>query len=105
MFTIDEAIETELKMSQNSIDECLDLKALNKNHELIKQKEKDSEYHCMVAGLLLKLKKLTCNSYEQEYKELYVKEFVDYLDNNAFELRHDTETIRKYAEKFIKKNI
>lgn len=30
-----------------------------------------------------------------------VKDFVEYLNNNAFELRHDIELIRKYADRFI----
>lgn len=35
-------------------------------------------------------------SYEQG-----IKDFVDYLNSNAFELRHNMELIQKYAEKFI----
>lgn len=34
-------------------------------------------------------------------KEIGIKEFVEYLNNNAFELRHDMELIQKYAKKFI----
>lgn len=30
-----------------------------------------------------------------------LKGFIDYLNNNAFELRHDTELIQKYAEKYM----
>lgn len=33
--------------------------------------------------------------------QLGVKDFIEYLNNNAFELRHDMELIRKYAAKFI----
>lgn len=29
-----------------------------------------------------------------------VKDFVEYLNTNAFELRHDMELIRKYANRF-----
>lgn len=32
---------------------------------------------------------------------LGIKDFVNYLNDNAFELRHDMELIQKYAEKFI----
>lgn len=34
-----------------------------------------------------------------------VRDFVEYLNNNAFELRRDMELIQKYAEKFIERNI
>lgn len=39
------------------------------------------------------------NNYQQG-----VKDFVEYLNNNAFELRHDMELIQKYADRFIELN-
>lgn len=43
---------------------------------------------------------------EQSLKNNYqqgVKDFVEYLNNNTFELRHDMELIKKYAVKFIER--
>lgn len=33
--------------------------------------------------------------------ELGINDFVDYLNKNAFELRHDMELIKEYAKKFL----
>lgn len=30
-----------------------------------------------------------------------VKDFIDYLNNNAFELRHDMDLIQEYGKKFL----